>query len=996
MKQHYSFSVFLLLLLLCSAADAQIKYAARATAWSTQYYESGSWTAQQAAGAPNTTGCGDYGTAWASKTQDGQREFLELEFADPAPVSRIFIHESFNSGAIDTVYVLNPNTGLFEKVYEATAAPSAPCPRAMSIAFPLTSFPVSKIRIAINSPVVRGYNEIDAVGVAQYTDGGAIGSNQDVCASAPAAIFTNTESAFAGNAAVVYQWQDSTEAGSWNDIAGAQAATYQAPVVTKNTWYRRKATLSGTTEYSTVVKLNFLLSGDPTVYPTNGWNFYLFQSNDISLGTSVYKGFYARTGLNFNTRTEWQPNNVPSMATGYQGCVGTNNNFVMAARRKGLPAGNYLLQVTDFRGTIRAYVNGTDMGTIACCFGTISLGALDANSEVEVRLLDVIGDAYIGIELRTGTLNGGDIGEPQSLCLNETPVAFVNNTAAFGGASPASIVYQWQDSVETGTWQNIPSATLATYQSGALAKTTWFRRKATDNTAAFAYSDIVKVNVATLQGDTTVFGNQNWIMYAFNGNDINLKTNTYRGYYTATGLSIVSTNQWSYWESPSSAVGYQGCPVEFENFVMSARRQGFPAGNYNLNLTIVDDQAMVLVNGVVVYTGGVANITLGALDANSKVEVRLKEGTYTSRIAFEFIRVDYSISEFTNTTCRAYTLSNVKGTEWYDITDGTGKLVASINPNGNDLGTITLNARHYGVGVAAIPTNTVNKKKYMPRNFNFKSSRYPSGNFPQPVKLRLYFRNSELEDYKTAKAMPALTRNALGIAHYSGAWEDCDMNNNAGGGELLGAPATADFTTSGFYIEGSTISFSEFGTLEGSPALPVKLTAFRAETKNNTVKLSWTTAQELDNKGFEILRSTDGKNFVKIGWVDGHGTTNAPQQYTFTDAAPAAGKNFYRLRQLDIDGNSAFSDIAAASTGKVLKLTLSPNPVENVLYIEYDEKNISSLRILDMQGRQVWRNEGQRSSSLITVPVQQLTKGMYLLEALDKQGNRQTEKFLKK
>lgn len=996
MKQLYSFSVSLFLLLLCSAAEAQIKYATRATAWSTQYYETSTWTAQQAAGAPNTSGCGDYGTAWASKTQDGRREFLELEFADPAPVSRIFIHETYNPGAVDTVYVLNPNTGLFEKVYERTAAPGAPCPRALSIAFPLTAFPVSKIRIAINSPAVSGYNEIDAVGVAQYTDGGAIGSNQDVCASAPAAMFTNAESAFSGNAAVVYQWQDSTESGSWKDIAGAQAATYQATIVTQHTWFRRKATLAGTTEYSTVVKLNFLPSGDATVFPTNGWNFYLYQSKVINLSTSVYKGYYSRTGLNFNTRSDWASSGVPSVATGYQGCVVANNDYVLVARRKGLPAGNYVLHLLDFRGTVRAYVNGTEMPAVACCAGTVSFGTLDANSEVEIRLMDVSGDAYINMELRTGALNGGDIGEPQALCLNETAATFVNNIAAFGGAAPASITYQWQDSVETGIWKNIPAATTATYQAGVLAETTWFRRKATDNTAAFAYSDIVKVNIATVQGDTSVFGNQNWIMYAFNGNDINLKTNNYRGFYTATGLSIVTTNQWSYWESPSSAVGYQGCPVEFENFVLSARRQGFPAGNYNLNLTIVDDQAMVLVDGVIVYTGGVANITLGALDGNSKVEIRLKEGTYTSRISFEFIRVDYSISEFTNNTCRTFTLNNVKGTEWYDITDGTGKLVASINPNGNDLGVITLNAKHYGLGVAAIPTNTVNKKKYMPRYFNFKSSKYPTADFPQPVKLRLYFKNSELEDYKTAIAMPALTRNELGIAHYSGGSEDCEMSNNTGGGELLGAPATADFTATGFYLEGSTNSFSEFGTLEGSPALPVKLTMFRAETQHTVVKLSWTTAQELDNKGFEILRSTDGKNFVKIGWINGHGTTNAPKQYAFTDASPAAGKNFYRLRQVDVDGNSAFSDIAAAGTGKILKLTLSPNPVENVLYIEYDEKNISSLKILDMQGRVVWKSEGQRSSSLISVPVQHLTKGMYLLEALNKQGNRQTEKFLKK
>ncbi|QEC42693.1 T9SS type A sorting domain-containing protein [Pseudobacter ginsenosidimutans] len=995
MKQLYSLGVLLLCLQWSYSAKAQIKYAARVTAWSSQYYASGSWTAQQAAGLPNVAGCGDYGNAWASKTQDDQREWLEFEFDDPAPISRVFIHETYNAGAVDTVYVFNPNTQLFEKVYEGSAAAGAPCPRAFSVAFPATVFPVSRIRIAINSPAVRGYNEIDAVGVALYSDGGAIGSSQDVCASAAAALLTNAESAFGGNAAAAYQWQDSAENGSWKNISGAVSVTYQPTVITETTWYRRTAALGGVKEYSNVIKLNFLESGDPSFFPSNAWNFYTYQSKVIDLGTSVYKGFYSRPVLNFNTRNDWAMSGSPSVANAYQGCVVNNNDFVLAARRKGFPAGNYVLHVLDFRGTIRAYVNGAALPAISCCAGTISLGALDNDSEVEIRLLDVSSDAFMNLEFRTGVLNGGDIGEHQSLCLNDAPAAFVNNIAAFGGAAPSSITYQWQDSVVNGVWTNIPAATAAIYQAAALPQTTWFRRKASDNTGAIAYSDIVKVNIAAVQGDTAVYGNQSWNIYAFNGNDIHLTTNQYRGYYTATGLSIITTNHWSYWESPSSAVNYVGCPVGFENFLMSARRQGFPAGNYTLNLSNVDDQVMVIVNGVVLHTGGAANLVLGLLDAQSTVELRLKEGTYTSRMSAEFIRVDYSISEYVNTSCRSYSLNNVKGNEWFDITDGSGKLIASIHPNGNDLGTVSLNAKHFGTGGAAIPTNAINKKKYMPRYFNFSSSLYPSSNFPSPVKIRLYYKNSELEDYKTAVSKPALTRAELGIAHYNGSREDCEMGNNTSGGDLLPIPATADFTSMGFYLETVTNSFSEFGTLEGSPALPVKFTQFQAIVVNKEVQLRWTTAQELNNKGFEVSRSTDGKSFMKTGWVDGNGTTYTTQQYVFTDASPLAGKNFYRLRQVDIDGNDEYSDIVAVSMSKTLALRLLPNPVQDILYVEYDHRNTVGLRILDLQGIVQWRNDGMRPSSVIAVPVQQLAKGIYLLELTDKNGQRQSKRFIK-
>ena len=996
MKQLYSLGILLFLLQWSYNVKAQVKYAARAIAWSSQYYQSGSWTAQQATGLPNVSGCSDNGSAWASRTQDDQREWLEFGFDDPMPISRIFIHETYNAGAIDTVYVFNPHTQLYEKVYEATAVAGAPCPRAFRIAFPATYFPVSKIRIAINSPAVRGYNEIDAVGIAYYTDGGAIGSQQDVCASAAAALLTNADSAFGGNAQVVYQWQDSTENGAWKNISGAASDSYQPPVISATTWYRRMAALGGVTEYSNVIKLNFLESGDPSFFPANAWNFYVFKSKVIDLSTSVYKGFYSRPGLNFNTRNDWAMSGTPSVASGFQGCVVNNNDFVLASRRKGFPAGNYVLQVLDFRGSLRAYVNGVALPAISCCAGSISLGALDNNSEVEIRLLDVTGDAFMNVELRTGTLNGGDIGESQSLCFNDAPAAFVNNIAAFGGAAPASITYQWQDSTANGTWNNISNAATSTYQAGALTQTTWYRRKAADNTGAIAYSDTLKMNVATVQGDTALYGNQGWNMYAFNGNDIQLITNQYRGYYTATGLSIATINHWSYWESPSSAVNYTGCPVSFDNFVLSARRQGFPAGNYTLSLANVDDQVMVIVNGVMVHMGGAANLVLGLLDASSKVELRLKEGTYTSRLNADFVRVDYSISEYVSTVCRGFSLNNVKGNEWFDITDGAGKLIASIHPNGNDLGTVTLNTKHFGLGVPAIPTNAINKKKYMPRYFNFSSSLYPSSNFPSSVKIRLYYRNSELEDYKTAVAKPGLTRAELGIAHYNGSREDCDMGNNTGGGELLSIPVTADFTAEGFYLEAATSSFSEFGTLEGSPALPVRLTQFRAEQNNATVKLSWTTEQELNNKGFEILRSIDGKSFEKLGWVEGNGTSYATQHYVFTDALPLAGKNFYRLRQVDIDGRNEYSNIVSASVRPIASLNLSPNPVNDILYIEYDVRNTLRLWILDLQGRMLWKQQVDGRSSLLAVPVQQFSKGIYVLEVIDRQGRKQTQKFVKK
>ncbi|MGN6417748.1 MAG: T9SS type A sorting domain-containing protein [Pseudobacter sp.] len=995
MKHLYSSGILLLLLLVSAITKAQIRYATGVVNFSSQYSTTG-WSAEQTLGAPNTVGCGDVSTSWASASSDGRREFLELSFDNPAPVNRIFIYETLSPGAIDTVYVFNPNTQAYEKVYEATAAASTLCPQVFTINFALTSFPVDRIRIAINSPAVAGYNEIDAAAIANYSSEGIIDGNQNVCASAAGRSFTSLNPAFDGAPGVVYQWQDSTVNGSWKDIASAAALTYQPPVVTENTWYRRKATLTGTTVYSNVLKLTFIESGDPALIPQDSWNFYAYESPSLDLGAAVYKGYYSRAVLNFNSMTDWGSTATPTAASGYQGCVVPDNKFVLVAKRKGFPAGNYNV-ITSFSAAMRIYVNGSLISQPACCYAVVSLGRLDNNSTVEIRMLDNNSNAYLTADFQIAELNGGTIGDPQALCVNEAPAAFQSTAAASGGAAPSSITYQWQDSVVTGIWRDIPAATVATYQGGVLSDTTWYRRKATDNSGAFAYSNIIRVSVATQKGDSAIYGNQQWNVYGFNGNDITLATGNYRGFYQATGMQIDSHLHFGVFGSPSDAAGYMGCPVNNENFIMSARRTNFPAGRYRLDISNVDDEIMVLVDGVQKYRGGCClNLDLGVLNATSKLDIRLREGGYITRLITDLVRIDSSIAEYQNTNCNFYQQSAVSGDNWFDLTDASGKIIASVNPGTNNLGTFYLYAKHYGPGIANIPKSSVTKKKYMPRYFRFMSSNYSGISFPSPVKLRLYFKNSELDDYKTSTNDPLLSRTGLQIAHYKGGGEDCELFNNTGEGTLIMQSGAKDFTTEGFYLEFSTNSFSEFGVLDAAQVLPVKLTSFRAEAVNNTVKLSWATSQEIDNKGFEIQRSTDGKNFVKIGWVDGNGTTSTPMQYTFTDISPAAGKNFYRLSQQDINGNVSYSDIVAASTKKAMKLNLSPNPVENILYVEFDEKNTTSLKIMDMQGRVVWRKEGLNTSSVLSIPVQILKRGIYVLEATDRQGNRQVERFIRK
>jgi len=101
------------------------------------------------------------------------------------------------------------------------------------------------------------------------------------------------------------------------------------------------------------------------------------------------------------------------------------------------------------------------------------------------------------------------------------------------------------------------------------------------------------------------------------------------------------------------------------------------------------------------------------------------------------------------------------------------------------------------------------------------------------------------------------------------------------------------------------VGFDNIRVISGG-LLPVELTSFTGSSTNNNVELSWQTATEVNNYGFEIERSQNN-NWEKVGFVEGHGNSNSPKDYSFSDK-PTNGSDFkYRLKQIDFNGNFEFS-----------------------------------------------------------------------------------------
>ena len=151
-------------------------------------------------------------------------------------------------------------------------------------------------------------------------------------------------------------------------------------------------------------------------------------------------------------------------------------------------------------------------------------------------------------------------------------------------------------------------------------------------------------------------------------------------------------------------------------------------------------------------------------------------------------------------------------------------------------------------------------------------------------------------------------------------------------------------------------------TIPLSP-LPVELTSFTASTEKNGIALNWKTATETNNYGFEIQRSAISTQqsdnvWLKIGFVEGNGTTNAPKSYSFTDKS-ANGKTSYRLKQIDRDGKFEYSqtvEVTAAIAPKEFSLEQNyPNPFNPTTSISYQlsANSFTTLKIYDAIGREV-------------------------------------------
>lgn len=422
------------------------------------------------------------------------------------------------------------------------------------------------------------------------------------------------------------------------------------------------------------------------------------------------------------------------------------------------------------------------------------------------------------------------------------------------------------------------------------------------------------------------------------------------------------------------------------------------ASNFSIQVDGNGSTAEIVNNGTVTITGGkdglrlqelgsFTNNAFGILDINTPnedgINIQATGGTVTNSGTIDISAapkegLDMSAGTFTNNTGALFMA--------YDSAEDNIEINgASIFNNGGDIRVTRTGAD--GSGRDDIENNSATFN-------NTAGATYAPGASPGELELRSGM------DFGPA----TITFELDGTTHTT----TYDRVEEVGGGTITISGATADLvwgytpsagdcytivdgngTVSGTFASITTtnldpaftytVDYSDNTEVEICVALvvPVELLSFEGELMDRGVDLKWETATEINNEGFEIERSEDGVEWKNIGFVEGNGTTNDNESYTFLDQNPMTGGNYYRLKQMDYDGAFEYSDVVFVRTSQEQTgFSAYPNPVKNELNLDLDREitNIT-IRLVDTAGKLIWNHTGWTQS----IPFTDIEAGIYIL-----------------
>jgi len=214
---------------------------------------------------------------------------------------------------------------------------------------------------------------------------------------------------------------------------------------------------------------------------------------------------------------------------------------------------------------------------------------------------------------------------------------------------------------------------------------------------------------------------------------------------------------------------------------------------------------------------------------------------------------------------------------------------------------------------------------------------------------------------------------------------------------ITGTGTTLTLTVSVSLCSGSeTIAFDDFTICGEAATLPVEYVSFNGELTNGSVELVWITASESNSSHFDIEHSSDGLNWKTLGSTAAAGDVQTQQNYSFVDSSPRKGPNFYRLKQVDLDGVYEYSEVIRIVNGDKLGF-VDIRPIGGIEFELFSpDSGKLNYEIYSMNGRLVAQGEDLVNTGQIVIDAggEYLPSGIYAVR-IRINNESITEKFFK-
>ena len=220
--------------------------------------------------------------------------------------------------------------------------------------------------------------------------------------------------------------------------------------------------------------------------------------------------------------------------------------------------------------------------------------------------------------------------------------------------------------------------------------------------------------------------------------------------------------------------------------------------------------------------------------------------------------------------------------------------------------------------------------------------------------------------------------------------------NTTTAGKALDWPSTGNAYV-GLEMDGSgstTASLYQFQIYDkASSTLPIELISFDAKHQDAKTIINWTTASEINNQYFEIQRSINNENFKTIAIINGAGNSNHLINYSYTDFYSSSSTVYYKLKQVDYDGNFEYSKIISVSKSYTNNTKIFPNPVNANESFKVNIKEGNRIIIYNSLGRIIQDLRFDNNTSVFNLN----QAGLYFVVVFDAIGNSvSTEKLIVK